>query len=189
MQCDGQSYSVGRTLIGMKRVEIYRRYLGRLLWLLMALLSNSVVAKPGEMSMGAKEQTFPVLETKTGAYTNVTVTKKTKDWIFILHSKGVCNVKAADLNTEARIALGYEEAPDKDGKPKEAKPSAAPFAQLTQHLKLEEVRQFATDWRQNRKETLEHLKAFLAANPMAVCAVLGIVAVVYIFFIPRFASG
>ena len=90
----------------MKKVEHYQWYLGRLLWLLLALVSTRVIAKPGEIIMGAKEQTFPVLETKTGAYTNVTVTKKTKDWIFIIHSAGVCNVKASDLPTDARIALG-----------------------------------------------------------------------------------
>src|ERR1041385_7479565 len=68
--------------IGMKKAENYRRYLGRLLGLLLVLLCGRIIAKPGDITMGAKEQTFPVLETKTGAYTNVTVTKKTKDWVF-----------------------------------------------------------------------------------------------------------
>src|SRR6185312_10059353 len=95
----------------MKRLENYRRCLGGFLVLLFVVLSGSVAAKPGEIFMGKTEQTFPVLQTKTGSYTNVTVTKKTKDWIFILHSAGVCNVKASDLPTEARIALGYEAAP------------------------------------------------------------------------------
>src|SRR4051812_46423021 len=97
----------------MKRAENYRRYLGRVLLLVLKLFLSTVISKPGGNNMGAKEQTFPVLETKTGAYTNVTVTKKTKDWVFILHSRGVCNIKSTDLSTEARIALGYEEAPKK----------------------------------------------------------------------------
>jgi len=130
--------------------------------------------------MGAKEQTFPLLQTKTGAYTNVTVTKKTKDWVFILHSQGVCNIKAVDLCTDARITLGYEEAPSKDGTTKAAAPSHDGFAQLS-HLKLEEVKQFAAGWRFNRKEKEAELQAFIAANPLVICTVLGIVAIVYIF--------
>ena len=135
--------------------------------------------------MGAKEETFPVLETKTGAYTNVTVTKKTKEWVFILHSKGVCNIKATDLSTDARIALGYEEAPKRgeDGKvivTTTTTTSHDRFGSLS-HLKLAEVEKFATDWRVNRREKEAEVKAFIAANPMAICAVLGIVGGVYIF--------
>jgi hypothetical protein len=130
--------------------------------------------------MGTKEETFPVLETKTGAYTNVTVTKKTKDWVFILHSQGVCNIKAADLSTSARIALGYEEAPNKDGTPKVAAPSNEGLAQLS-HIKLDALKQFAADWRMNRKEKQAQVQAFIAANPMVICSVLGIVAVAYVF--------
>src|SRR3954468_16485951 len=122
-------------LLGMKRVEHYRRYLGSFLLLLLLLLSSRVAAKSGDLIMGKEEQTFPVLETKTGAYTNVTVTKKTKDWVFILHSQGVCNIKATDLSTDARIALGYEEPPNKDGTPKVVAPVHEGFAPLA-HLKL-----------------------------------------------------
>jgi hypothetical protein len=148
----------------------------------MALLSSDVIAKPGSIMMGAKEQTFPVLETKTGAYTNVTVTKKTKDWVFILHSQGVCNIKASDLSTEARIALGYEEAPKKgeEGKVAAVAASHDGFGQLS-HLKLQEVKQFAADWRTNRKEKEAEVKAYIAANPTALCTVLGILGAVYIF--------
>lgn len=131
------------------------------------------------MTMGDKEQTLPLLETKTGAYTNVTVTKKTKDWVFILHSQGVCNIRATDLSTAARIALGYEEALKPGETAKVAPASSQPFAQLS-HLKLQEVEKFATDWRHNRKEKQAEFRAFLAANPMIVCGILGVVAVLHI---------
>jgi len=165
----------------MKSAENYRWHLGRLLGLLLMLLSGTIFAKPGDIIMGGKKElTFPVLETKTGAYTNVTVTKRTKDWVFILHSQGVCNIKATDLSTDARIALGYEELPKKDGEVAAAPPSHDSLAQLS-HLKLEEVKQFATDWRINRKEKTAEVQAFMAANPLVICTVLGIVAVVYVF--------
>jgi len=149
----------------------------------LTLLSTSLFAKPGEMTMGDREQTFPVLETKTGAYTNVTVTKKTRDWIFILHSKGVCNIKASDLSPDARIMLGYDAAAtNKDvAVAQERESEAKPLAQLTQNLKFSKVKEFVGEWRQNQKEKMAEVKSFIAANPTTICIGLGIVAGVYIF--------
>jgi hypothetical protein len=163
----------------MKRAKYCGSYLGRLLALLLLLFCTSAIAKPGQISMGSTEETFPLLQTKTGAYTNVTVTKKTKDWVFILHSQGVCNVKVSDLSTNARIALGYEEVL-KDGEVASVAKSHDGFAQLS-NLKLEKVKQFAADWRVNRKEWEAQAQAFIAANPIIICTILGIVGVVYIF--------
>ena len=172
----------------MKKVEHYRRYLGSFLVLLLALLSSRVAAKPGEMFMGKAEQTFPVLQTKTGTYTNVTVTKKTKDWIFILHSAGVCNVRASDLTTDERIALGYEAPPkttasgEKDEGVTTAETSAAASISRLPHINLAALKQFAADWRQNRKERESEIKAFLNTHVALVSEVLGVSLVVYILF-------
>jgi len=164
----------------MKSAENYRRYLGRLLLLLFALLSLSAIGRPGEMKMGADtESTFAVLQTRTGAYTNVTVTKKTKDWIFILHSAGVCNVKVSDLPDDALVALGYEKSADAKGEAAKGSSANQQLAQLT-HIKLEEVKEFATGWRQNSKAEMAQVQAFITTNPMAICVVLGIAALVYI---------
>lgn len=160
----------------------------RILWLLIALLSTRLMAAPGEIMMGKAEQTFPVLETRTGAYTNVTVTKKTKDWIFILHSAGVCNIKATDLSTEARIALGYE-APkateEAQSHPTTKAILAKPLAELSKlkmnKFRLSEIKKFMANWRQNEKEEAAQVHAYLRANPMVVCIILGIAAFVYIF--------
>lgn len=134
------------------------------------------------MTMGDTDPKFPVLQTKTGAYTNVTVTKRTKDWIFILHSGGVCNIKAEDLSTDARIALGYETPPDAKGQAKAAASAKShePFSKVAEQ-KFAEVKKFAAGWRHNGKEKIAEAKSFLAANPQTVTIVLGIVAVVYIF--------
>jgi hypothetical protein len=56
---------------------------------------------------GAIEQTFDVLQIGTRTYKNVTVTTKAKDYIFILHSRGMNNVKVADLPGDIRDKLGY----------------------------------------------------------------------------------
>lgn len=170
----------------MKNADNHRRNCGRLLWLLLTLLSTSLFAKPGEMTLSDHEQTFPVLETKTGAYTNVTVTKKTKDWIFILHSKGVCNVRASDLSPDARVMLGYDavatnnEVELAQQQASDAKPLAQ-LTQMTQNLKFSKVKDFVEGWRQNQKERVAEVKSFIVANPKPICLVLGSVAGLYIF--------
>ena len=163
----------------MKRAEKFRCYLGRLLGLLLVMFFFRGIAKPGEISMGGNEQTFPVLQTKTGAYTNVTVTKKTKDWVFILHAQGVCNIKATDLSTDARVALGYEEAPKSPEEQEEAAAAKASAAKLP-HVDLSGVKRFAADWRQNREETKAQMKAFFTAHVVMLCGVLGGFVVLYV---------
>jgi hypothetical protein len=163
----------------MKRLEHYRRYLGSCLVLLLMVFSRNVAAKPGEIFMGKQEQTFPVLQTKTGSYTNVTVTKKTKDWIFILHSAGVCNVKASDLPTDARIALGYEAAPqtpaaEDEGGVTTAETSVAGAAPKLPRFNLAEFKQFAADWRLHRKEKETEIKTYVTVHAVVIGAFFGI---------------
>jgi hypothetical protein len=55
----------------------------------------------------AIEQTFAVLQVGTATYHNVTVTTKTKSYVFILHSQGMTNLKVSDLTPELRAQLGY----------------------------------------------------------------------------------
>jgi hypothetical protein len=66
-------------------------------------------ATPGPSASGARlvDETFQVLQTKTGTYTNVTVTTKAADYIFILHTNGMASVKLQDLPVEIRRELGY----------------------------------------------------------------------------------
>ncbi|HXT11089.1 MAG TPA: hypothetical protein VN873_05950 [Candidatus Angelobacter sp.] len=148
----------------MRNVAKCRHRLGRLLLLLFVLISGRLAAKPGTITMGDTDPSFPVLQTRTGAYTNVTVTKKTRDWIFIIHSTGVCNVKVADLSPETRVALGYDAPPKKDGDvassgSKDSSDSAKnhTLAQIA-HFKLSDVRNFAGKWRQNQKAGIAELK-------------------------------
>jgi len=171
----------------MKKVEHYRGVWGSSLLLLLLLLSSKVAAKSGDLIMGKEEQTFPVLQTKTGAYTNVTVTKKTKEWIFIIHSAGVCNLKVSDLPTDARVTLGYEAPPKSSAAGNEggvttAETSAAESTSKSKlpHIDLAGMKQFAAEWRQHRKEKESEIKAFVAANAVIVCVILGGVLLLHI---------
>ena len=56
------------------------------------------------------DQTFPLLKTRTATYTNVTVTTRAEDYIFIVYDGGMTSVKVSNLSPEARHALGYASA-------------------------------------------------------------------------------
>lgn len=138
----------------------------------------------GQFGNTETEPKFTLLQTKTGLYTNVTVTKMTKDWIFILHSTGVCNVKIGDLTDQTLIALGYEK-PGTNGRPAtrvaDSPPPGHPFAPFA-HLNLSRVKEFAVDWKQNGKQRIkEKLDEMTASNPMTLYIMLAILAVTYIF--------
>jgi hypothetical protein len=70
---------------------------------LMALLFAPIGAS------AALEQTFDVLQIGTTTYRNVTVTTKSKNYVFILHSNGMTNIKVADLPPDLLTKLGYED--------------------------------------------------------------------------------
>ena len=53
------------------------------------------------------EQRFDLLEIGAHTYRNVTITTKTKKYIFIMHSAGMSNIKVSDLSQELKDKLGY----------------------------------------------------------------------------------
>ncbi len=86
----------------MNIVVIFPQFKRRMAWLLLAV----ALAYP---AYGARlvEETFPVLKTRTGTYTNVTVTTRADNYVFILHSTGMTSIKVPDLPVEVRRQLGY----------------------------------------------------------------------------------
>lgn len=52
-------------------------------------------------------EVVPVLQTKTETYQNVTVISRTVTHVFVQHSRGVANIKVAELNAQTLTALGY----------------------------------------------------------------------------------
>ena len=79
-----------------------RHFASRLLVLsLMSLLFLPIV------SSAAIEQTFDILQIGTHTYRNVTVTTKSKNYIFIMHSTGMENIKLAEVPPDIRTKLGY----------------------------------------------------------------------------------
>ncbi len=54
-----------------------------------------------------EEVTIDVLQIGTQTYSNVTVTTRSADYVFILHSTGMKNFKVSQLTAEQRELLGY----------------------------------------------------------------------------------
>lgn len=70
---------------------------------------------------------FDVLQIGTRVYSNVTVTTRTADYVFVLHSGGLNNFKVAELSPEVREQLGY----DVPKKGKSASETAQTWAKAT----------------------------------------------------------
>ena len=79
---------------------------GRLLWL---ALATGLLQSFG--AVAAAEETFDVLQIGTRTYTNVTVTTKAKNYIFILYAGGMTSIKTAELPPDLQQKLGYAAAP------------------------------------------------------------------------------
>jgi hypothetical protein len=85
----------------MNTIHNYHRTLGRLGWLLFAL-----AGVPGAGAAGIDVK-LDLLQTKTGVYSNVTVTTTARDYIVIQHTRGLASVKVADLPSDIQKQLGY----------------------------------------------------------------------------------
>jgi hypothetical protein len=73
-------------------------------WILGALAAGLVMVSG---AAGVTEETFRVLQVGTQTYTNVTVTTRAKNYVFILHQSGMASIKPSELPPEAQEALGY----------------------------------------------------------------------------------
>lgn len=90
----------------MQAHRVHQYVAGRVLWLAVAAL----LLRPLGVVAAAAE-TFDVLQIGTRTYTNVTVTTKATNYIFIVHKAGMVSLKVADLPPGVRQQLGYAGAP------------------------------------------------------------------------------
>ena len=126
-------------------------------------------------SKAETEHTFPVLTTRTASYTNAVVTSKTKNYIFVLHSSGMVNIKIDELTPELREELGYSVP-----KPKE---------QANVVLAKSVKGMIPTDLNDKMKPLEESLRTNvliaeqnLRANPKLIYVALGVVGFCYLFY-------
>jgi hypothetical protein len=139
----------------------------------------------GPSAMGGDTQ-VPLLKTRTGSFTNVTVTGTSKTDVYITHSRGMTNIKVADLDPESSQLLGLSTSPApasastksadtaKDSKtlPKSAAPTASfPTSGFTSQLKGKMPSGFAM---------LERLSS-LRLSAGIVTTALGLIFAAYLF--------
>ena len=131
----------------------------------------SLVA-PGQ-GFSATEEFFKVLQIGTHTYRNVTVTTKAKEYVFILHSGGMGNIKVADLPADLREQLGY----GKSAKQKSVAAKAEVWARQSVPGQAIE-RSFRQAM--NGKNITEHLRA--RVGPQWMIAAIGAGLIFYIFY-------
>src|SRR6266404_7485098 len=88
----------------MNILKVCGGFVGRCGWL---ALAAGLMRPTG--AAAAVEETFDVLQIGARTYTNVTVTTKTKNYIFLMHASGLTNFKVADLPADLRAKLGYND--------------------------------------------------------------------------------
>jgi len=146
----------------------------RLTWLALAVL---LMLPSG--ARAAEEQTFPLLEIGTRMYTNVTVTTKAKNYIFLLHAGGMTSIKLGDVPAELRLKLGYGDTQN----PIASAYSPATWAKAgVAKLKPQQVRELsskvAQTWRGNKSGEVP-LTALVSIKAMLVLA--GAMLLIYLF--------
>jgi|ERR1051325_1609460 hypothetical protein len=135
---------------------------------LVALIPNSTKAV---------EETFPLLQVGTHLYTNVTVTTKAKNYVFILHSTGMENIRVCDLDDVVRVKLGYAPEMAKSQK-------ASNWAKDTMaNLRIREVKASELKdpkiWKEQSARVLQKARA---VDSKLCGAIMGGTLLVYLFF-------
>jgi hypothetical protein len=129
---------------------------------------------PSAWAAAPADEKFDVLNIGTRSYTNVTVTTKSAQYIFILHSTGMANIKIADVPAEARQKLGYNTSPAKS----ETSMSSKWAKEKLSQLQLPNMTQLEPMWRQYAPGSL----ATITFTPQLIRTVLGIALLCYLFF-------
>jgi hypothetical protein len=130
-------------------------------------------------SAGATEEILDQLQVGTHSYTNVTVTTKSKEYIFILHSSGMTSIRVSELPSETREKLGYA-----DLTPKPRTNSPAVWAKHTlSRLETPQLKgveeKLSNAWHEQLKSSVSKLPP-LTIRSIALCTA-GLLAL-YFFF-------
>jgi hypothetical protein len=140
----------------------------RLLFLWLAAL----LIWPG-IATAAIEQTFDMLQIGTHTYRNVTVTTKSKNYIFIMHSTGMETIKLTELPPNILAQLGYSGAIA----PKAARLTPVSFSnwarQAMAKMHLPEVKQLKKQWGSNVPAGMATIN-FSSGFMLALCGTIGL---------------
>ncbi len=154
----------------MNNFKTWQRLAGKLV--LLGLAAGLMHPAP---AWGLTEQTFDLLQIGTRTYTNVTVTTKSRKYVFIMHASGMTNLKVAELPSDVREKLGYTTNDLAASQPH----SPADWAkQKLSNLSGPKLQQLEQAW---TARTVLSLSAIFS-NPRTAYTVLGLVLATYLFF-------
>jgi len=159
----------------MNNINTDQRIVNRVLWLFVfaVLIHFAFVAR------GAEEK-FEVLKTRTETYKNVTITKKTQEWVFILHAGGMVNIRIADLPADARRRLGYEASAN--GEFEQVATDVAETSASSTDTAPVETPAAGAPFLQQMMDSVRSGPSSLLSNPSSRYTLLAIVGLGYLFF-------
>jgi hypothetical protein len=157
----------------MNAFRISRYAAGWLAWLALAVLLI-----PFRGIAGTADERFDVLQIGTQTYSNVTVTTKAKQYVFLLHSAGMASIKVSQLPPDVLDKLGYA-APA----PKVTTNTAVVWAKREiAKINTPQVRELGKQMEQKwRGQATAKLTAMHLTGPALIYVVLGIALLLYLF--------
>ncbi len=119
--------------------------MNRICWVgTLMLVAAQVALGTGKTGEATVEQTFPLLQIGTQFFTNATVTSHTSNYVFVIHSQGMSNIKVSRLSEEERLTLGYAPVVKKQ---QTSLTNAVGWAkQQIAHLDSPRVKEFERSW-------------------------------------------
>lgn len=139
---------------------------GTHLWLLLAVMSVPFTCRADT------DATFALIQTKTGVYSNVTVTTKSTDYIVIQHARGLTSLKVAELPADVLKELGYV---TNEPETSHASTAAATATALVNSIPTQDLE---NAWSKYAPAGLPPVKI----NAGILLGVLGLLVVLYLFF-------
>jgi hypothetical protein len=134
---------------------------------------------------GEVEQTFDVLQIGTHIYTNVTITTKAKNYIFLMHSTGLATIQVSEIPPELRETLGYR---PPEQKPKSSASTAVHWAKdamaylSVSHVKATEKR-WGESWSGHSAAEVAKIKAMGRREIYMAAGVLAAFHLIFCFFL------
>lgn len=108
------------------------------------LVAVQMALGAGKSDEATVEQRFPLLQIGTQFFTNATVTSHTSNYVFVVHSQGMSNIKVSRLSEEERLKLGYPPVVKKQ--PTSLTNAVGWAKQQIAHLESPQVKEFERSW-------------------------------------------
>jgi hypothetical protein len=151
---------------------------GFVVWLALCFVLPLQCAWAG--AAGAPEEKFDELQIGARTYRNVTITTRTTNYVFLVHSEGICNFKYSELTPEERHKLGFPEPPPPQVKTNIAAVWAKQALSKLDEPRLRDAKEQALNfWNENYARALEQLPPM---TPQVIAIAAGALLLLHLFW-------